>query len=228
MEQTWTFTAASAGSLAAFVAILLAVCSAAIWGVQRATEKGFRFAIGLVICLGIFSAVVASGKVEASPVPRLLILMLGTMLAGVALAFSPLGKKLSEKTPVWALVGFQAFRLPLECVLHAWAAQGTVPVSMTWDGANLDWLSGALALVSAPLCRQQQGAAWLANSVGFVLLLNVMRTAILSSPLPFAWPVDPPLLLAFHLPYALIVPVCVAGALAGHLILTRALLSRSA
>jgi hypothetical protein len=30
-----------------------------------------------------------------------------------------------------------------------------------------------------------------------------------------------------HLPYALIAPVCVAGALAGHVILTRALLMRA-
>jgi hypothetical protein len=48
---------------------------------------------------------------------------------------------------------------------------------------------------------------------------------VMSSPLPFAWKdVDPPLQLALHLPYALIVTVCVAGALAGHVVLTRALL----
>jgi hypothetical protein len=45
-------------------------------------------------------------------------------------------------------------------------------------------------------------------------------------PLPFAWGVQPPLQLVMYLPYALIGPVCVAGALAGHVILTRALLSR--
>ena len=32
--------------------------------------------------------------------------------------------------------------------------------------------------------------------------------------------------LAMHLPYAWIVPICVAGALCGHIVLTRALLMR--
>jgi hypothetical protein len=39
--------------------------------------------------------------------------------------------------------------------------------------------------------------------------------------------VTPPLLLALHLPYAWIGPVCVGGALAGHIVLTRALLRRA-
>jgi len=46
----------------------------------------------------------------------------------------------------------------------------------------------------------------------------------MSAPLSFAWHVSPPLLLPFHFPYFFIVPVCVGGALAGHIILTRALL----
>jgi hypothetical protein len=45
----------------------------------------------------------------------------------------------------------------------------------------------------------------------------------MSSPLPFAWGVKPPLQLALYLPYAWIVPICVDGALFGHIVLTRAL-----
>jgi hypothetical protein len=44
---------------------------------------------------------------------------------------------------------------------------------------------------------------------------------------PFGWNVSPPLVLAMHLPYAWIVPICVAGALCGHVVLTRALLMKS-
>jgi hypothetical protein len=32
---------------------------------------------------------------------------------------------------------------------------------------------------------------------------------------------DPPLLLAFHFPYGFIVPICVGGALLGHLLVFR-------
>ena len=52
--------------------------------------------------------------------------------------------------------------------------------------------------------------------IGFALLANVARVVVMSSPLPFAWGVEPPLQLGMHLPYALIVPICVGGALAGH------------
>ena len=61
-----------------------------------------------------------------------------------------------------------------------------------------------------------------------ILLINVMRVAVLSSPVPFGWNTQPPLLLlAFHLSYMLIAPVCVGGALFGHLELTRAWWSKS-
>ena len=97
---------------------------------------------------------------------------------------------------------------------------------MTWTGANFDVVSGALALVAGVVGRRLPIAPRIANVVGIALLVNVARVAILSSPLPFAAGVQPPLQLAFHLPYALIVPVFVGGALAGHVIFIRALLSR--
>ncbi len=73
--------------------------------------------------------------------------------------------------------------------------------------------------------RRWRAAGWLANVVGLALLANVGRVAVRPSALPFAWPdVSPRLQLAMYLPYAWIGPVCVGGALAGHVILTRALL----
>ena len=139
------------------------------------------------------------------------------------LALSPVGRQFAAQVPLAALVGFQAFRLPLELVLHSWVAQGTIPGTMTWTGQNWDIISGLTALVCASFATRHRAAARIANIVGFALLLNVMRVAILSSPVPFGWGQQPPLLLALHLPYALIGPVCVGGALFGHLVLTRAL-----
>ena len=145
-------------------------------------------------------------------------------LVTLAAAFSPLGRRYAAAIPIAALVGFQSFRLPLELVLHLWAQQGTIPVSMTWSGANWDIVSGLVALLATPFAQRLRAVAWIANVVGLVLLLNVMRVAILSSPVPFGWDVEPPLLLAAHLPYALIGPIAVGGALFGHIVLTRALL----
>lgn len=95
---------------------------------------------------------------------------------------------------------------------------------MTWTGQNWDIVSGILALLLAPLCRFSKAWAWVVNGVGLVLLANVARVALFSSPVPFGWPVEPKLALIYHAPYVLIIPVCVGGALIGHLALTRALL----
>jgi hypothetical protein len=144
-------------------------------------------------------------------------------VVAIAFALSTVGGRLALNLPLEALVGFQAFRLPLEVVLHSWAEQGTIPQAMTWSGSNLDVISGIVALLLAPFAARR-AVAWLANLVGFVLLINVARVAMLSSPVPFGWDVQPKLTIIAHLPYALIGPVCVAGALAGHIILTRRLL----
>jgi hypothetical protein len=180
-------------------------------------------AIALALWLGGQALLVASGRMTSLPLNGLPFFFGPILVVWVGLALSPVGRCLATTVPLAALVVFQAFRLPLELVLHSWVAQGTIPQTMTWLGQNWDIISGGTALVCAPLASRFRVAARLANIVGFALLLNVMRVAILSSPVPFGWGVQPPLLLAFHLPYALIGPVCVGGALFGHLVLTRAL-----
>jgi hypothetical protein len=223
------FHPASPGSVAAFVAIVAAVIVALLWAVHRAyrSVKAVGLAmIALVVWLGTLAGLVASGKMSSLPMNGLP-LFFGSILAiCVGLGLSPVGARLASGVPLAALVGFQAFRLPLELVLHEWAAQGTIPETMTWTGQNWDILSGIAALGCAPLAGRYAVAARFANIAGLALLLNVMRVAIMSSPFPFGWGQQPPLLLALHLPYALIGPVCVGGALFGHVVLTRRLWTR--
>ena len=225
------FQPASAISLAAFVAICAAVVigflAAVGYSARREGAPPWRrisgAAFGLATWLGILSSLVASGWLAAD-VRRIPVFGAATMLVILAAGFSRVGGWLAS-APISALVLFQGFRLPLELVLHAWVRQGVIPETMTWTGANWDIITGILAILLAPLSRRGRAAAWVFNAIGFALLLNVMRVAILSSPLAFAWPVEPKLALVLHLPYALIVPVCVGGALLGHIALTRALLA---
>lgn len=224
------FIPASASSLAAFNGIVAAVIAALLWALQHTYRSGRvtgLAALGLGLWLGAQSLLVASGRMTSLPLNGLPFFFGPILVVWVGLALSPVGRRLATVVPLAALVAFQAFRLPLELVLHSWVAQGTIPQTMTWSGQNWDIISGVTALVCAPLANRFRVAARLANIVGFALLLNVMRVAILSSPVPFGWGVQPPLLLAFHLPYALIGPVCVGGALFGHLVLTRALWSKA-
>jgi len=223
------FHPASPGSLAAFVAIVLAVAAALLWAVQRTFRSVTVTALaagGLCLWLGALAALIASGKMSSLPAGGLPLFFLPILVVWIGLGLSPVGRRMSSAVPLTALVAFQTFRLPLELVLHGWVAQGVIPNTMTWTGQNLDIVSGVLALVCAPLASRHPVLARIFNGIGFALLLNVIRVAVLSSPVPFGWGVQPPLQLAFHLPYAFIGPVCVGGALFGHIVLTRALWKR--
>lgn len=226
------FQPASPASVAAFLAVVVVVIVAFLLAAQRAGGGRRRFtgltALALGAWLGGWSALVASGRMPQLPLGGLPLFFGGVLAVSIGGALSPFGRKVAEQVPVTALVAFQAFRLPLELVLHSWAQQGTVPSTMTWTGQNWDIVAGAAALVAATFAARDRRVAWVFNGLGAALLLNVMRVAVFSSPLPFGWGQQPPLQLAWHFPYALIGPVCVGGAIFGHLVLTRALLRRPA
>ncbi|HEX4925452.1 MAG TPA: hypothetical protein VFV50_15270 [Bdellovibrionales bacterium] len=228
------FTPASPVSIGAFVLILIFVIgfySAGTFIASRrlggpALKRALLVLAGILAWNALLAIPVVTGWISAAVMPRLMLFFLAANLAAVIFAFSAPGVWLSRGLPIWALVAFQGFRLPLELILHSWGEQGTIPMSMTWSGSNFDVITGIASLALAPFAVRSAAAAWMANLIGFALLLNVGRVAVLSSPLPFAWGVEPPLQLVLYLPYAWIGPVCVAGALAGHVILTRALLSK--
>ena len=228
------FHPASDASLLAFLIICSVVVAALHGGVwvsahresADAIRRTFLVAIGTAVWLSAILFVVQTGELRSDQ--RRLLLFGATMNAvSLGVGLSPVGRWLSL-LPLPALVAFQGFRLPLELVLHSWVTQGVIPATMTWSGRNWDVISGALALVAAPFCRRSIVWAWIANGVGLVLLANVMRVAVLSSPVSFGWPVEPRLELIFYIPYALIIPVCIGGALIGHIALSRALLRRDA
>jgi hypothetical protein len=226
------FRAASLASLLVFLAICGGVVSAFIAGVwasarhdsRRPLQRTLLVAIGTIVWLASILLIVRSGWLQGDD--RRLLFFAATMNAvSLGVGLSPIGRWLSS-LPLPALLAFQGFRLPLELVLHSWVMQGVIPATMTWSGRNWDIISGILALIAAPFCRRSIVWPWIANGVGLVLLANVARVAILSSPVSFGWPVVPKLELIYHVPYALIIPVCIGGALIGHIVLTRALLRR--
>ena len=217
------FRPASTASLGVFLFVCAFIVAAFFWGIWKTRrERTLAGAIGTTIWLTSILLVVGSGWLEGEQ-RHVLLFAAAVNLASLSVGLSPVGRWLSL-LPVPMLVAFQGFRLPLELVLHSWVNQGVIPETMTWSGRNWDIVSGVAALSVALFCRRSRTGAWVANAIGLLLLLNVMRVAVLSSPLSFGWPVEPKLALIFHVPYALIVPVCIGGALIGHIALTRALL----
>lgn len=229
------FTPASTPSLIAFLCVVYFVVGfylESIWLAERRLggdpgKRVAQFSFVLGVWLGVTALFVRSGVLETHALPFFPIFFLLMNAGALFFGLSRFGFTLAAGMPLWALVAFQGFRLPLELVLHSWAEQGTIPLTMTWTGQNFDILSGIAALACAPFASKFRSAAWAANIIGILLLANVGRVALMSSPLPFAWGTQPPLLLAFYFPYVLIVPICVGGALAGHVILTRALLRKA-
>lgn len=227
----------SAVSTAVFVGVVAAVAVMLVLGTHAAgprlreapayTRRWARgTALALLVWLAVTAAASASGVLEApGPPPRAMFFLVGSNLAAVIFAFSRAGTRLAAGLPIAALVGFHAFRLPLELVLHRWFVEGVIPVQMTYAGRNFDIVTGTLALaVGLWLWRRgpSRPLVWLFNLVGSALLVTVATLAVLSSPLPFRMFMnDPPVLLAFHAPYGWIVPMCVAPALAGHLVIFR-------
>ena len=222
-------------SLIGFGCILTFVCVAFVGAVRNSSSAENRRrataqATASLACWLLLTGLYSWMGMPSRGLPFLLVLMAGSNLAAVVLAISSVGRQVALNTPLAALVGFQAFRLPLEIILHRWSTEGVIPISMTWSGQNYDIVSGVLAvlatLIMVLIPRMATRIALVFGGIGSALLLNVARVAVLSSPGPQRIFGDPPLLLAMHLPEVWIVPVCVAGALFGHIVLFRALWMR--
>lgn len=159
----------------------------------------------------LISVIVESGVFEESSRLGILLFFSLMMICAAGVAYSKPGKWLVT-LPLWSLIGFQAFRLPLEFIIHQWANQGTVSTAMTWNGSNFDVVTGIAALVCAPLSKRSPRAARVFNAIGLLLLLNMMRVMLMSAPQ-----------LLMNLPYVWVGSICASGALIGHLILFRKL-----
>lgn len=190
---------------------------------DAATARRWRTnaAVGALAWLVLTALPAATGLLH-QPGPWLIPYVALSLTAAVALAASPAGARAARR-PLWALLAFQVFRLPLEMLLHHWHLHGSVPIQMTWSGQNLDVLSGMLAVPFLIARRDPPRPwAWAVLAVQLGLLANVMRIALTSAPTPMRQFMDEPtLLLPLYWPSTWIVPVCVAGALLGHLVTLR-------
>ncbi len=183
-----------------------------------------KIIFGFLLYIAVFSLIVYLKLPEERFIPTAPILFLSVFAGSIYIAFSKIGMQISNTFSFKFLIGIQAFRLPLELILHHWTETKTIPETMTWTGQNWDIISGLSALFAIPFLNKNVKLVWLVQILGFCLLVNVLRVVILSSPLPFAWPLENPLLLIVYLPYALIGPLFVGVALTFHLVAFRKLI----
>jgi len=133
--------------------------------------------------------------------------------------------------PIVSLIGLQAFRLPLELLMHRGVTLGIVPVELSYTGYNFDIVTGvAAALIAIALSRGvaiPRGVLWAWNLYGFACLAVILIVAILGSPMVHRFGTDPRHVNTWVLffPYVLVPAMLVLTALSGHVVITRNLLA---
>lgn len=237
------YNAFDAAPLTFIVLPFLLVClltwgTAAAWrrsGAPVESALGAAAGIGIASCawLAITWIVAASGifrEWERTP-PPFGFLVISIVVLGFAIAFSPLGTRIATWIPLWVLVLVQGFRLPLELAMHGMYTREIMPLEMTYTGRNFDIVTGALAIVVGILAARGivgRGivAAW--NVLGLALLINVVTVAILATPRFRYFGDDHLNVWVTYPPFVWLPAVMVLAALAGHLLIFRALRTQRA
>lgn len=187
---------ASGFLISAFAALVLIVAVLCVflvgWAARRcgldAVREARRASTVIAALLALSAGLAALGLLaDFSLPPKLPLFIFSTFALTVWLGASRYGDFLARSLPFWALVGINAFRLPLELLMHRAAEEGVMPVQMSYSGQNYDIATGALAIFVAVLCKFGQPPLRLVrifNVVGVVFLFNVIVIAVLSMPLP--------------------------------------------
>ena len=211
---------------------LVAAVSYASRALDEPQTAGRTAVIGTLVIAALWMALTwlaaESGvllEFDATPPPFALLLLAIVGLA-LTIAFTPYGTRLVLGLPVWTLIAIQGFRLPLELAMHGMYERGIMPVQMSFSGRNFDIVTGITAIIVAWLVAtgragRRVALAW--NILGLALLINIVGVAILSTPRFQFFGPDRLNVRVMYAPFVWLPAVMVLAALAGHLLIFRAL-----
>jgi hypothetical protein len=197
LRRTWIFTGAAAAAIAIWMALT--------W--QLAAS-------------GVLS------DFESRP-PAMAWLFAAVLTVSIVVAYTRYGTRFAAGLPLWILVVGQAFRFPLELLMHRAAQEGVMPPQMTYTGWNFDIVTGLTALpVAWWLARGHSHGRALAiawNLMGALLLTNVLIIALLSTPMFAAFGPDRLNVWVTHPPFVWLPTMMVVCAITAHLVIHRKL-----
>lgn len=127
--------------------------------------------------------------------PRFVIILLIPLIGIILVIRTDTMNTIIRHTPPAFITGLQSFRIIVELLLLLVFTIDLAPVQMTFEGRNLDILSGITAPVIAYLqVNKKITRTWTViwNLVCLGLLINVVVIAILSLPTPFRVFTDEP------------------------------------
>ena len=223
----------------AFAILAVFVAAGFIAGIHRSTRASgasgadarrtaLRWAIAVIAWLAFTGLAAHSGRLRFDTMPpTMILLVVVALILSFRIALSRTGERLALGLPLALLVGFQAFRLPLELAMHGAYEQGIMPVQMSYDGYNFDIVTGLTALPIAALLATGQLPLWVVrawNAMGALLLANVLTIAILSTPTPLrVFDNEPTNTWITHAPFVWLPAVLVPAAIMGHVVIFRRL-----
>jgi hypothetical protein len=195
-------------------------------GATARRRRAVRVGAAVLAWLAVTALVAASGvlrRFDATP-PPFGVLALAVGIIGIAVPCSRLGSLLVRGLPLWALVGFQVFRFPLELVMHRAYLEGVMPVQMSYSGQNYDIVTGITAGALGLWLGRRRVPRWVLiswNTLGLILLVNIVTIAIVSTPV-FGWFGKERLnVFVTYPPFVWLPAVLVAAALMGHILVWR-------
>ena len=201
----------------------------------KATAKSTIFLAMMITWLALQSVVGLNGfyKITDTTPPRFILLILPPLLLIIGLFVTKSGRAFIDRLDIRWLTLLHTIRIPVEIVLLLLFIQKLVPGIMTFEGRNLDILSGISAGVVYffALAKGRMNSrlliAW--NFICLALLLNIVVIAVLSAPFAFQrFGFDQPNVALLAFPYVWL-PCCVVPlVLFSHVASLRQLLVKSA
>lgn len=166
----------------AMAALALLVAGLLVLGHARAGARSsggaWRFGAGVAAWVVIVAAAGLSGVLKRADLrpPPMGVMVVSCLVLAIASGLSRVGKRMATGLPIAALIGFHAFRLPLELVMHRAASEGTMPVQMSFGGSNFDIITGITAILVAALAHAGKAPRLLLQ--GWAILSSVLLAAI--------------------------------------------------
>ncbi|MBL0310860.1 MAG: hypothetical protein IPP77_14680 [Bacteroidetes bacterium] len=128
--------------------------------------------------------------------PRILYIVLPPFIGVLLLPFYKNAIALLDKLPHFWLIYTQSFRIIIGVMLWMLCRYEIIPTQMTFEGMNLDILTGISAPFVAYYCFRKKTwspkIALIWNIFGLLTLANMMVLFLLSSPYPFRYFMNEP------------------------------------
>jgi hypothetical protein len=197
-----------------------------------------RLRLGLaaaaLLVMGLSALAATSGRLarfDAFP-PPMFLMILSVFIMGFGVGLSRIGRHAADTLPLVSLIGLQTFRLPLEILMHRAGALGIMPPQLSFGGYQFDIVTGLTACLLYGLMRGgaavPRWALWVWNVWGWWCLLVITVIAVTTSPVLRLFGDDPRNVNTWvlYFPYVWLPVVLVTVAIAGHVMVTRALRRR--